>query len=116
MSLSQGDDLGHLLECRKFLDSKLRCPCISHSCRIFQNQIQLLSINEKEKKVVQTVFEKLYTPYGLRTLSMDDEEFKGFYGGEQFKRDLAYHQGTVWAFPLGGYYVAYLKVNGEFFY
>lgn len=28
------------------------------------------------------------------------------------ERDLAYHQGTVWVFPLGGYYLAYLKVNG----
>lgn len=87
-------------------DNQIRC-----------NQIWAISMpftmleREKEKKVVQAVFEKLYTPYGLRTLSMDDEEFKGFYGGEQFKRDLAYHQGTVWAFPLGAYYIAYLKVN-----
>lgn len=28
------------------------------------------------------------------------------------KRDLAYHQGTVWVFPLGSYYLAYLKVHG----
>lgn len=87
-------------------DNQVRC-----------NQIWIVSMpftmleREKEKKVVQTVFEKLYTPYGLRTLSMDDKEFKGFYGGEQLKRDLAYHQGTVWAFPLGAYYIAYLKVN-----
>ena len=32
--------------------------------------------------------------------------------GSQFDRDLAYHQGTVWVFPLGGYYLAYLKVHG----
>ena len=44
---------------------------------------------------------------------MDDEEFHPFYGGEQKERDLAYHQGTVWAFPLGAYYLAYLKVYGE---
>lgn len=61
--------------------------------------------------MVETVFEKLYTPYGLRTLEMSDEEFHPTYGGEQLKRDLAYHQGTVWTFPLGGYYLAYLKVN-----
>ena len=28
------------------------------------------------------------------------------------ERDLAYHQGTVWTFPLGAYYLAYLKVCG----
>ena len=27
------------------------------------------------------------------------------------ERDMAYHQGTVWTFPLGGYYLAYLKVH-----
>ena len=26
-------------------------------------------------------------------------------------RDLAYHQGTVWPFPMGAYYLAYLKVH-----
>ena len=67
---------------------------------------------EKQKKVVDTVFEKLYTPYGLRTLAKDDPEFHGTYGGSQLKRDLAYHQGTVWVFPLGAYYLAYLKTEG----
>ncbi len=67
---------------------------------------------EREKQVVETVFRKLYTPYGLRTLDPEDKEFCPSYGGVQLKRDLAYHQGTVWVFPLGGYYLAYLKVNG----
>ena len=65
----------------------------------------------QERQVVDTVFEKLYTPYGLRTLCMEDEEFHPFYGGNVMERDLAYHQGTVWTFPLGAYYLAYLKVN-----
>lgn len=67
---------------------------------------------EREKQIVDVVFRKLYTPYGLRTLDPADEEFKPFYGGGQLERDLAYHQGTVWVFPLGGYYLAYLKVHG----
>lgn len=81
------------------------------------NQIWAVSMpftmldQDKEKQVVSSVFEKLYTPYGLRTLDQSDEEFHPVYGGEQLKRDLAYHQGTVWTFPLGGYYLAYLKVN-----
>ena len=60
---------------------------------------------------MDTVYEKLYTPYGLRTLDKDDLEFVPQYGGEQLKRNLSYHQGTVWTFPLGAYYLAYLKVN-----
>ena len=62
--------------------------------------------------MVETVFCHLYTPYGLRTLSPEDKEFRPFYGGAQLDRDLAYHQGTVWTFPMGAYYLAYLKVNG----
>mgnify|MGYP002797593425 CR=1 FL=1 len=68
---------------------------------------------EREQQVVDTVFEKLYTPYGLRTLSQDDPQFRPSYGGEVLERDLAYHQGTVWVYPLGAYYLARLKVNGD---
>ena len=88
-------------------DTQIRC-----------NQIWAVSMPftmldaEKEKQVVDTVFGKLYTPYGLRTLEKEDPEFKPVYGGEVLKRDLAYHQGTVWVYPLGAYYMAYLKVNG----
>lgn len=67
---------------------------------------------EREKAVVDRVFETLYTPWGLRSLAPEDPEFKPFYSGSMKSRDLAYHQGTVWGFPLGGYYLAYLKVHG----
>ena len=68
---------------------------------------------EQEKAVVDTVCAHLYTPCGLRTLSPDDEQYHGVYAGEQKERDLAYHQGTVWPFPLGAYYLAHLKVYGD---
>lgn len=29
------------------------------------------------------------------------------------ERDMAYHQGTVWPFPLGAYYLAFLKVHSR---
>lgn len=67
--------------------------------------------NEKAKLVVDKVYNELYTPYGLRTLSKYDSEFKESYGGSHFNRDMAYHQGTVWTFPLGGFFISYLKVN-----
>ena len=63
-------------------------------------------------RVVDTVFRHLYTPVGLRTLSPEDPQFCPAYGGPQRQRDLAYHQGTVWPFPLGAYYLAYLRVHG----
>lgn len=87
-------------------------------CQIRCNQIWAVSFpftmldEEKEKRVVETVFEKLWTPCGLRTLERDDPQFHPSYGGEMRERDMAYHQGTVWPFPLGAYYLAYLKVHG----
>lgn len=71
-------------------DTQIRC-----------NQIWAVSMPftmlgpDKERQIVDTVFEKLYTPYGLRTLEEADPEFKPFYGGEVLKRDLAYHQNGV---------------------
>ena len=86
-------------------------------CQIRCNQIWAVTMpfsmlsREQERQVVDTVYNHLYTPCGLRTLSPEDPEFKPNYGGAQKNRDLAYHQGTVWPFPLGAYYLAYLKVN-----
>ena len=61
----------------------------------------------------RTVGKALYTPLGLRTLDPNDPDFHPTYGGPQEERDLAYHQGTVWPFPLGAYYLAYLKVHSH---
>lgn len=66
---------------------------------------------EQERAVLDTVYAHLYTPCGLRTLSPEDEQFHPVYGGVQKVRDMAYHQGTAWVFPLGAYYLAYLKVH-----
>ncbi len=87
-------------------DNQIRC-----------NQIWAVSMPftmlapEQEKKVVETVYRHLWTSRGLRTLSPEDPEFQPFYGGVQKERDMAYHQGTVWPFPLGAFYLAYLKVH-----
>jgi glycogen debranching enzyme len=66
---------------------------------------------EQQRQVVDRVFENLYTPVGLRSLEKSDPEFHPHYGGSTLERDLAYHQGTVWGFPLGGYYLAYLRAE-----
>lgn len=88
-------------------DGQIRCNQIWAVAMPFS-----LLDEEQERKVVETVFAKLYTPYGLRTLAPQEEQFRPFYGGAQLDRDLSYHQGTVWVFPMGAYYLAYLKVNG----
>ena len=68
---------------------------------------------EQERNVVDTVRRHLYTPCGLRTLSPEDPEYHPHYGGPMVERDMAYHQGTVWVFPMGAYYMAYLKTHGK---
>ena len=67
----------------------------------------------QEKAVVDAVYAHLYTPCGLRTLSPEDAQYHGIYAGPQKERDMAYHQGTTWVFPLGAYYLAHLKVYGD---
>ncbi len=66
----------------------------------------------QQKRVVEVIAEKLLTPYGLRTLPAGDARYKGSYTGPQYKRDEAYHQGTIWPFLLGAFVEAYLRVNG----
>ena len=103
------EDKGYLKDVLSgtYADEQLRCNQIWAITMPFT----MLSA-DKERKVVDAVYRHLYTPVGLRTLSPADAEFKPHYGGAQIDRDLAYHQGTVWPFPLGAYYLAYLKVNG----
>lgn len=87
--------------------------------KIRPNQIWAVSLpytmlsKEQEQCVVDTVVHQLYASYGLRSLSPQDKEYKGIYAGKLHDRDAAYHQGTAWAFPLGGLITAYLKVYGD---
>ena len=51
--------------------------------------------------VVKMARAHLLTPSGLRTLSPEDPNYQGVYGGGLEERDNAYHQGTVWPWPAG---------------
>lgn len=64
---------------------------------------------EKEALIIKKVKDELYTTVGLRTLAKDDPDFHSVYIGPMEERDRAYHQGTVWAFPLGAYYRACIR-------
>lgn len=64
---------------------------------------------EKEALIIKKVKDELYTTVGLRTLAKDDPDFHNVYIGPMEERDRAYHQGTVWAFPLGAYYRACIR-------
>jgi len=66
----------------------------------------------KSEKLVDVVHKVLLTPYGLRTLSRNDQRYIGFYAGDRNSRDRAYHNGTVWPWLLGPFTKAFLKAKG----
>jgi predicted glycogen debranching enzyme len=61
--------------------------------------------------VLDACREHLLTPYGLRSLAPGHPDYKAKYYGDLRARDAAYHQGTVWAWLIGPYVDAWLKVH-----
>jgi predicted glycogen debranching enzyme len=68
---------------------------------------------ERWEAVIRVVRDRLLTPVGLRSLAPADPEFKAQYFGDLRTRDAAYHQGTVWAWLVGPFVDAWLKVYPE---
>ncbi len=63
--------------------------------------------------VLETVAKRLLTPVGLRSLTPGHPDYKAKYDGDLRSRDAAYHQGTVWAWLIGPFVDAWLKVHPE---
>ena len=81
--------------------------------QIFAVSLPFSILNQQQaESVLVTVEKHLLTPFGLRTLSARDPQFKPLYGGNPQERDRAYHQGTVWVFLIGEYLEALIKVYG----
>lgn len=82
------------------------------------NQIFAVSLphsvlpRDRARSVVEKVEEHLLTPFGLRSLAPSDPQYCGSYTGGPPDRDGAYYQGAVWAWLLGPFITAYMKVNG----
>ena len=87
------------------------------SCR--PNQILSFSLRypvldqPRWSAVLDVVTSKLLTPFGLRTLDPEHRDFKAQYFGDLRARDAAYHQGTVWAWLIGPYIDAFLRVHPD---
>lgn len=62
------------------------------------------------KRVLDVVQDKLLTPYGLRSIMPGHPDYKPQYYGDLRARDAAYHQGTVWAWLIGPFIDAWLRV------
>ena len=87
------------------------------ACR--PNQIFAISLphpildESRWRPVLDVVTKELLTPVGLRSLAPNDPSYKEKYDGDLRARDAAYHQGTVWAWLIGPYIDAWLKVHPE---
>jgi predicted glycogen debranching enzyme len=87
------------------------------ACR--PNQVLAISLTHpvlepsRWKPVLEVVREKLLTPVGLRSLAPGHPDYKSKYFGDLRARDAAYHQGTVWAWLIGPFIDAWLKVHPE---
>jgi predicted glycogen debranching enzyme len=87
------------------------------ACR--PNQVLAISLDHavldesRWKKVMDVVTERLLTPVGLRSLAPGHPDYKAKYYGDLRSRDAAYHQGTVWAWLIGPYVDAYLRLHPE---
>jgi predicted glycogen debranching enzyme len=90
-----------------------------HDGAIRPNQILALSLpfallgRNRARQVLKIVEDHLLTPVGLRSLSPQDPAYNPTYQGNAYQRDSAYHQGTVWAWLLGPYLTALVRVRGK---
>ncbi len=82
------------------------------------NQIMAIGLpyplldDKKAKRVFQVVVDRLYTPFGLRSLAPQDPDYRPVYAGNVLQRDSAYHQGTVWSWLLGPFLTALVRIHG----
>jgi predicted glycogen debranching enzyme len=87
------------------------------SCR--PNQLFAISLEHpvldesRWESVLHVTKERLLTPVGLRSLAPWEKDYKPKYDGDLRSRDAAYHQGTVWAWLLGPFVDAWLKVHPD---
>ena len=88
--------------------------------KIRPNQIIAIGLDfspvdaEKAKEVLTVVEEHLYTSKGLKTLASEDSEYRPYYLGDVYSRDMSYHQGTVWPWLLQPYFIASRKFKGKY--
>ena len=76
----------------------------------FGDRCSPLLNHHRQKQIVDSVCQNLLTSYGLRSLDPNHPDYVAIYGGDRWKRDAAYHQGTVWGWLIGHFVQAHLKV------
>ncbi|MEL7063935.1 MAG: amylo-alpha-1,6-glucosidase, partial [Bacteroidota bacterium] len=65
------------------------------------------------QQMLEQVSHHLFTPVGMRSLAAHDPLYEPIYTGDQYNRDKAYHQGTVWSWLIGPYMDVLIRVKNE---
>jgi predicted glycogen debranching enzyme len=87
-----------------------------HDASLRPNQLLAVSLphspldERQQRAVVDVCARRLLTSHGLRSLAQEEPAYVGDYGGDQYQRDGAYHQGTVWGWLIGPFVSAHLRV------
>jgi predicted glycogen debranching enzyme len=90
---------------------------VQYDISLRPNQLFAISLDhpildrERWQAVLDVCRDKLLTPVGLRSLAPGSPDYKEKYYGDLRARDAAYHQGTVWAWLIGPYVDAMLKLR-----
>ncbi len=80
--------------------------------QIFAVSLDFSPLDKMQKKqVLDIVTKELLTPKGLRTLSPKSLGYNPIFEGPESRRTWAYHQGAAWAWLIGPYLEAYLKIH-----
>lgn len=108
---------------KKFYNDKTKCLYdVLGDEKIRPNQLYALSLSypvvnpesHEAKNIFDTVTKKLLNSYGLKTLAKGEQHYTEVYEGDQYRRDISYHQGTTWPWLIGLYNDAFINIiNGE---
>ena len=97
----------------KFYNLKRKCLYdVIGDNKIRPNQLFALGLtypviepnSEEAYNILNVVEKKLLNSYGLKTLAKGEPNYIEIYEGNNFKRDMSYHQGITWTWLLGLYY------------
>ena len=107
----------------KFYNPKTKCLYdVLGDDKIRPNQLYALALkypimdveSEEAKSVFNVATQKLLTAHGLKTLAKGELHYTDVYEGDQYRRDLSYHQGITWPWLIGLYNDAFLNIiSGE---
>lgn len=107
----------------KFYNPKTKCLFdVLGDERIRPNQLYAIALtypvidpkSEIAKDMFTVVSKKLLNSHGLKTLAKGEKHYTEVYEGDQYRRDISYHQGITWPWLIGVYNDAFVNIiNAE---